>query len=807
MRNLWERNCLMIAVNLPIVVLVFFNIRSLNQLLLSGKALFSGPSPPLNNELQATRAKAEIRGAHGGQVFVAIKRRSYHGHRPFSSNTSTSGFSDNLYPRRAEQLLCNKWAVVTTIFGPTTLVRQLVGMKDWCVVVVGDKKSPSTYDIQSDTLIYLSPEEQEALPYQIIPLLKWNHFGRKNIGFLYAMHHGAEVIYDTDDDNILKVDSRGNPFIPDCSLGELALSKDVVRLGQSHVYNPYPSFESVHVKDGSHAFVWPRGFPVDLITDTSTWNVSRGKEEEAHEGGIITIVQSLADHDPDVDALYRLTNYLPLRFRSGGSARLEVISPGVMTPFNAQATIFGKVGFWGMLLPITVHGRVSDIWRSYVTGRIMWEAGQRLAFASPFVTQCRNPHSYVADFDAESDLYERAGALVSWLLEWHPVSNSIEGIIEEMAIALYEMDFLHDPLDVDLAIAWIQDLQGIGVAMPKTLSQSEKGYFIPRASGTVGSLKIVKSDGTCEQSSVTEPSLWAILPPSAPKARKPLALMVMTKDDMNLLSRFLAYHGDVFGFENIYVFDGSTGPQKAFLDSIAALYPIHVKHSLVDLNGIREELAQWIDLIKEDYEWIFKVDTDEFLVQKGDVDGGPALTNPALLLPTSNASNAILSVDHFYEAAPVMSGSPTETERSASSAAGKWKQFYNGEKFKPTDFNLGSHVFGNQTVAQGIAFVHYHRRSFIDSVRVATQTLMGHGYVNATDSKEEMINKLKKLDERPKCGQISCHKVSMVLDTLTNYEETRRQYHEKSKAWPTNLIGFREHLRKIFARYPSIVVN
>ena len=184
------------------------------------------------------------------------------------------------------------------------------------------------------------------------------------------MHHGAEVIYDTDDDNILKVDNKGKPLIPDCKMGEFALSSDVVRSDQSHVYNPYPNFESVHV-DGSPAFVWPRGFPVDLITDTSTWNISRGVKEETHEGGVITIVQSLADHDPDVDALYRLTSYLPLHFRSGGSARLEVIPPGVMTPFNAQATVFGKTGFWGMLLPITVHGRVSDIWRSYVTGRII----------------------------------------------------------------------------------------------------------------------------------------------------------------------------------------------------------------------------------------------------------------------------------------------------------------------------------------------------------------------------------------------------------------------------------------------------
>ena len=284
-------------------------------------------------------------------------------------------------------------------------------------------QSPRTYDLQSDNLVFLGPEEQgeikrdksndirmyahsahcslpfsvlahvtEALPYNIIPLLKWNHFGRKNVGFLYAMHHGAEVIYDTDDDNILKVGSEGKPFIPDFSLSDLASSKDIIHPGQSHVYNPYPSFESVNVKDGSPAFMWPRGFPVDLITEESTWNIRRGIEESSQKG-LVTIVQSLADHDPDVDALYRLTSALPLRFRSGGNARLEVIPSGTMAPFNAQATVFGKAAFWGLLLPITVHGRVSDIWRSYFTGRIMWEAGQRLAFASPFVTQVRFKNS------------------------------------------------------------------------------------------------------------------------------------------------------------------------------------------------------------------------------------------------------------------------------------------------------------------------------------------------------------------------------------------------------------------------------
>jgi len=47
------------------------------------------------------------------------------------------------------------------------------------------------YDV--DGVTFLSPEDQEKLPYRIAAQLPWNHFGRKNIGYLYAIDHGAKV--------------------------------------------------------------------------------------------------------------------------------------------------------------------------------------------------------------------------------------------------------------------------------------------------------------------------------------------------------------------------------------------------------------------------------------------------------------------------------------------------------------------------------------------------------------------------------------------------------------------------------------
>ena len=50
---------------------------------------------------------------------------------------------------------------------------------------------PTEYDASGVT--YLTPDDQDALPYRIANILPWNHFGRKNVGYLYAVHHGAKV--------------------------------------------------------------------------------------------------------------------------------------------------------------------------------------------------------------------------------------------------------------------------------------------------------------------------------------------------------------------------------------------------------------------------------------------------------------------------------------------------------------------------------------------------------------------------------------------------------------------------------------
>lgn len=45
---------------------------------------------------------------------------------------------------------------------------------------------------------------------------------------------------------------------------------------------------------------------------------------------------------------------------------------------------------WALMLPVTVHGRVSDIWRGYVVQRIMMLLNLRLIFSPALVKQVHN---------------------------------------------------------------------------------------------------------------------------------------------------------------------------------------------------------------------------------------------------------------------------------------------------------------------------------------------------------------------------------------------------------------------------------
>jgi hypothetical protein len=50
----------------------------------------------------------------------------------------------------------------------------------------------------------LTSDDQKRFGNEFVDSLPWNSFGRKNVGYLFAIAHGAKIIWDFDDDNYLK---------------------------------------------------------------------------------------------------------------------------------------------------------------------------------------------------------------------------------------------------------------------------------------------------------------------------------------------------------------------------------------------------------------------------------------------------------------------------------------------------------------------------------------------------------------------------------------------------------------------------
>ena len=84
--------------------------------------------------------------------------------------------------------------------------------------------------------------------------------------------------------------------------------------------------------------------------------------ELIHNSAIVQFIQNV---NPDLDAIYRITHTIPQTFDETKNHCL-ILSKGSFAPFNAQSTLFKYEAFWGMLLSMTVHGRVSYFIQSQI---------------------------------------------------------------------------------------------------------------------------------------------------------------------------------------------------------------------------------------------------------------------------------------------------------------------------------------------------------------------------------------------------------------------------------------------------------
>jgi hypothetical protein len=460
-----------------IIILVTFEFYFGNKLLVNfGTTLNSGSS---REEPLVVKYDGALNSGSSGVRFKGHQIRTY---LPETVNTSLSSPAqippfDQLFGKKVNN--CYQWAVVTTIHPPNESIIGVSKLRKWCLVIVGDNITPddAPYEdlAKKDNIFYLSASEQKKFllgapttTNSFIELMPFNSFARKNIGYLFAVNYGARVVFDFDDDNIIAPLEDGvtvpPPFLYRDEIGfDNTVLLKFVESEQSGAlaFNPYEFMEASH-KDS-----WPRGFPIDHLQK----NFKNWGEHNTTVGDIkyssIGIIQSLCDGDPDNDAIFRMTRPNSTKFTFGRTATsLPLLIPySAYSPYNAQATTHLYSAFWGLYLPITVPGRVTDIWRSYITQRLMKDIGLHVIYTPPIVKHERSAHDYLADFAAESDLYSKTVELLTFLDSWSSTAKTLPQRICDLWIALYERDYIR--LDDVVAIKeWLRVLQAVGYKYP-----------------------------------------------------------------------------------------------------------------------------------------------------------------------------------------------------------------------------------------------------------------------------------------------------------------------------------------------------
>jgi len=323
-----------------------------------------------------------------------------------------------------------KIIVITSINEKSEGIGQFEMLEGWHVLVVADKKSKPMAN--TDNLTFLSCEEQLELGYEYAGLCPWNHYARKNIGYLHAVRLGARIIYDTDDDNL--------PYDQYWHEPEFRCSNRCE--GTSNFVNIYSHF--------CDDLVWPRGLPLDEIHGRNVVREDSGMSAE------IGVWQGLADIDPDVDAIFRLLFEKEIRFQRHKPVYLP---EGTYCPFNSQNTFWHQSLFPLLYLPATVSIRGTDIYRGYIAQRIMWQVGRCLGFMEATVYQERNAHDLMRDFRDEVTSYCHIKELVE-ILNNAVLTGDIRAGIETVYGSLQEKHFV-EAGEIDLLRAWQADLDAV----------------------------------------------------------------------------------------------------------------------------------------------------------------------------------------------------------------------------------------------------------------------------------------------------------------------------------------------------------
>jgi hypothetical protein len=273
-----------------------------------------------------------------------------------------------------------------------------------------------------------------------------------------------------------------------------------------------------------------------------------------------------------------------------------------------------------------------------------------------------------------------------------------------------------------------------------------------------------------------------------------LKLIVMHKNALNLLQPCIFYHGHIFGFENLYVLDGSTDQAaQEWLDLARSELHFNVFRTPTNLNGIADEWTAFLKTLSHSADFFVKIDVDEFLVPP-DVDQLPADTDLKVamrrLLNELPFDGGILTSLKSFMSCPDPIGCANGQQTDVRHPNAHYQHENTIKSFLPSwtfEFlDLGGHSglikpgYREPAIStpDPFATVHLHWQCWQATVEAAMQVILSHGIILQDDA---LSTKIEKLRRHYTNGGSSYHKSRIVFDDLSDATASEKYYAQNGR--------------------------
>ena len=348
---------------------------------------------------------------------------------------------------------------MVTFNPPKSPIKHLLNiLNSWKIVIIGNiKKNDEKWKVlnHSTKLIYLSQRDQISLGYKTIRFLDLNSYSSKNIGYLYAIQHGAKEIYEIDEDIFVsKIKGIDIGYVINFCYG--------VR-NDSLMINPYSYFGEKNV--------WPRGFRISDIGKDYNNDFYRIRSNQLFLKPLV--FQGLINGIPDVDSIFiqtriKKTNRHDFHF---SDIYPLLYFPGQYIPLNSKNTKYLYDIFPFIVLPLTVNERLSDILRGFIIQRIAWGFnGSIIYHASATYKNKSNYFEESSTILEEKDLFFKLDKILDLIHNKTKINNNNPIELLFMIINNLKKEGILKKKDLNIYKAFLYDLSQFGFIYSKNFS-------------------------------------------------------------------------------------------------------------------------------------------------------------------------------------------------------------------------------------------------------------------------------------------------------------------------------------------------